>query len=164
LPEDTQTLASTLARYAARLLSARPYFTDKLVQKLRHKARLIAPDTDAKDIQAVLDSLVAKLSAAGYLNDLHYASELARTHLAKGYGPNRIRIKLISHRIDRSTISEVLGALTLPEIIESARKAVRGVSDPRRIYSRLYQRGFDARISGIITSNHIDDYSENVVE
>lgn len=143
MPESSQKSSqrSVLVKYAARILSARPYFRTKLKDKLFQRAESLG----FEDFDSLIEAILDDLAGSGYLNDQYLAEAMVRRLLSKGYGPKIIALKL-----------KFLGLL--PQIVSSALKSDASAEaetaslrhycgkfprlDRRKLISKLYQRGY----------------------
>lgn len=89
------------AQRALALLVRREHSRPELTRKLL--ARGIEP--------AEASAAVAKMSEAGWQDDLRFACSLARSRTATGQGPVRIRAELASHGLDEAVIAAAFAAL-----------------------------------------------------
>jgi regulatory protein len=135
---------STPAQRALALLVRREHSRPELTRKLL--ARGIEP--------AEASAAVAKMTAAGWQDDIRFACSLARSRAAGGNGPLRIRAELASHGLDESVVAAAFAALA--EAGEDdwqarARELVRRRFGPdlgllpvqRKAADFLLRRGFD---------------------
>lgn len=88
-----------LARYAARLLSARALSTTELRAKLRKRA------AEPADVE----SLIASLAEYGALDDARFAGNFAETRASGGrFGKQRVLADLMAKRIPAETAREAV--------------------------------------------------------
>ena len=144
MPEFSQKnkdIRSTLVKYAANILSRRPYFYGQLKNKLLQRSQKLGIESPENDIQSILQDL----QVSGYLNDSYLAEAFVRRHLGKGHGPKIIKYKLIQLGLSST---EATAALSTPENIELVEVAKAKIaskysnSEPFMVKSKLYQRGF----------------------
>ena len=84
----------TPAQRALGLLVRREHSRPELARKLR------ARGVPAEEATAA----VGKMAASGWQDDARFACSLARSRVAGGYGPVRIRAELASHGLDEAAI------------------------------------------------------------
>jgi regulatory protein len=134
-------LRQSLAKYAGRILSARPYFRFKLREKLFLRAEKLNFD----DPDSTIDSILDDLAKSGYLDDQYLAEAYVRSRLSKGYGPKIISLKLKFMGLCPETISMVLESTATEEAeIASIKRFCRKYphTDSRKLVSKLYFRGY----------------------
>jgi len=159
MPESSQKsdFRQPLVAYAARILSARPYFASQLRSKLllrAEKLKFSAPET-------VVESIVADLASSGYLNDKYLTEAYIRRQLNKGYGPKIISLKLRQLGLDREVLSQALKSEASREaeilsIKHFCRKFPR--LDKRKLISKLYSRGYSgATIAVVFDGDWLED-------
>jgi regulatory protein len=125
-------------------LARRPHFSAELEAKLR--ARGFSPD----DITVTL----ARLQAAGYLDDRRTAGDLARGPLSrKGFGPRRVRAELERRGVASDIVEDTVKELFEDEKAEFdaasevvARWVRRNVRDPAALARRLDRMGYSKRV------------------
>ena len=91
----------TPAQRALALLVRREHSRPELARKLRARG---VPADEARDA-------VARMTQAGWQDDARFACSLARSRVAGGYGPQRIRMELESHGLDAHAIETAFQAL-----------------------------------------------------
>ena len=91
----------TAAQRALGLLVRREHSRPELARKLR--ARGVAAEEASE--------AVAQMARAGWQDDARFACSLARSRVAGGYGPLRIRIELESHGLEAAAIAAAFEAL-----------------------------------------------------
>ena len=91
----------TAAQRALGLLVRREHSRPELARKLRARG---VPDEEAK-------AAVVQMAEAGWQDDARFACSLARSRVAGGYGPLRIRMELESHGLDGTAIEAAFAAL-----------------------------------------------------
>lgn len=109
--------------------------------------KLKAKGAGVEQVEATLDELQAR----GFQDDDRFAQSLARTRAAAGYGPQRIRAELGTHRLDAGQIDAALDACEadwLANATEALGRRLRGAGlrDPdkrRKAADFLFRRGFD---------------------
>lgn len=84
---------------AAALLAARACTKKELRDKLRKKAVYTYPE---------IAHAIAELERMGYLSDRRYAEDAVGILRSRGFGPLRIRAKLLNKGIDRELLDEVM--------------------------------------------------------
>ena len=84
---------------AAALLAARACTKKELRDKLRKKAVYTYPE---------IAHAISELERMGYLSDRRYAEDAAGILRSRGYGPLRIRAKLLGKGIERELLDEVM--------------------------------------------------------
>ncbi len=132
---------ASLVKYAANILSRRPYFSHQLRIKLVQRSQKFSE----KDCSKTIDKIVDDLSGSGYLDDIYLAQAFVRRQLGKGYGPKIINYKLKVLGLSSEGIKSALKSEATEEALEKAKsKATSKVkdSDSRKIQFKLYQRGF----------------------
>jgi regulatory protein len=146
---DVEREAAVLATYdrALKLLALRARSARELRRQLIRKG----------EPAQLVDAAIAKLHAAGFLDDRAFARELARTK-ALGAGMSRRRIQQelgrrgVSRDIGEGAVAEVFAEEQLDEgaIVEHvARKKLRSLANldaatqRRRLYAFLARRGYD---------------------
>jgi len=143
MPESSQTgeTRAKLVRYAANILSRKPYFRHQLRQKLVNYSL----QKELENYESVVDSIVDDLGKSGYLDDQYLADAYVRRQLDKCYGPKIIRYKLKMLGLSDTQIHNSLESEANPEAIgqsiEKMTKKFR-LSDPQKLRQKLYQRGF----------------------
>lgn len=134
----------TPAQRALALLVRREHSRPELTRKL------LARGVEAGEASAA----VAKMSEAGWQDDLRFARSLARSRVAGGQGPVRIRAELASHGLGESVISAAFAALAEAgedDWLARARDLARRRFGPelellpvrRKASDFLLRRGFD---------------------
>ena len=91
----------TPAQRALGLLVRREHSRPELARKLR------ARGVPAEEATAA----VGQMAASGWQDDARFACSLARSRVAGGYGPVRIRAELASHGLDEAAIQAAFNAL-----------------------------------------------------
>lgn len=84
---------------AAALLAARACTKKELRDKLKKKAVYTYPE---------IAHAIAELERMGYLSDRRYAEDAVGILRSRGFGPLRIRAKLLSKGIDRELLDDVM--------------------------------------------------------
>jgi SOS response regulatory protein OraA/RecX len=139
----------SLLKYAANILSRRPYFRHTLKEKLFLRSKKLK----LNDVSLVIDSILDDLAGSGYLDDKYLAEAYVRRQLAKGYGPRLISLRLGALHLDRDLINQAIDNEATPEnqylaIKKFSAKYAR--LDPRKIISKLYARGFASRVISML--------------
>jgi regulatory protein len=135
---------STPAQRALALLVRREHSRPELTRKL------LARGIEASEANAA----VAKMSEAGWQDDLRFARSLARSRASGGQGPVRIRAELASHGLGEAVISAAFAALAEAgedDWLARARDLARRRFGPelellpvrRKASDFLLRRGFD---------------------
>ena len=91
----------TAAQRALDLLVRREHSRPELARKLRARG---VPAEEAR-------AAVAQMAESGWQDDARFACSLARSRIAGGYGPLRIRVELESHGLDAAAIGAAFEAL-----------------------------------------------------
>ncbi|HEY0309649.1 MAG TPA: regulatory protein RecX [Luteimonas sp.] len=91
----------TAAQRALGLLVRREHSRPELARKLRARG---VPAEEAR-------AAVAQMAESGWQDDARFACSLARSRVAGGYGPLRIRVELESHGLDAAAIGAAFEAL-----------------------------------------------------
>jgi regulatory protein len=124
------------------LLVRREHSRAELGRKLKQRG------VEGEAADAALDTLAGQ----DFQNDTRFASALARTRAAAGYGPVRIRAELATHGLDREAVAAALETCE-GDWEDTATDAVRRrfgikLADPgvrRKAVELLLRRGFDTR-------------------
>lgn len=138
-------IRSNLIKYAANILSRRPYFKHTLRQKLflrAEKEKLPNPDSE-------IEKIISELSKSGYLDDEYLAEAFVRRQLSKCYGPRIISLKLKQLGLNVQNIHEAISSQATKEIqIEIVKKYFlkNRRLDSRKLSNKLFQRGFSPDI------------------
>lgn len=117
---------------AARALRARPLSEQRLRDRLRSKG--VAPAAER--------AALATLSAAGLLDDTRLAEGRASALAERGWGNAAIAARLAGEGIAAEHVEGALATLA-PERERAARLAA-SARDPRKAWTVLARRGFDA--------------------
>lgn len=124
---------------ALRALSRREHSAAELKHKLTRRGH----------DEAVADSIVENLSAAGWQSDARYAEMLVRNRAEQGYGPLRIEAELEHAGVPQAEITQALEAseVNWGERIRTLhqrkfRQAPRGAADWQKQYRYLASHGF----------------------
>jgi regulatory protein len=134
----------TPAQRALALLVRREHSRPELARKLRARG---VPAEEARNA-------VARMTEAGWQDDLRFACSLVRSRVAGGQGPVRIRAELASHGIAEAVAEEAFAALAQAgedDWPARARDLVRRRFGPeletlqarRKAADFLLRRGFD---------------------
>lgn len=137
-------IRSSLIKYAAFCLSRQPYFYSRLQQKLVIRAQKLK----FADSVSIISDILSDLQKSGYLDDVYLAGSFVRGQLEKYNGVRAIRFKLKQFNLDETVITKALEEATEEKQIEIAQKYIQKYSklDPRKVKSKLYQRGFPSEI------------------
>lgn len=146
MPESNQKseVRSKLLKYAANILSRRPYFSHTLKQKLYLRSEKEGFEDSGEEIEKI----ISELGASGYLDDTYLAEAFVRRQLSKCYGPRIIQMKLKQLRLDPTIIAK---AISSQASAESQSEAISKYSaknsriDPRKLSYKLYCRGFSGQ-------------------
>jgi regulatory protein len=139
------------------LLGRREHSARELRAKLSRKGH-------AKDEVA---SAIDRLKDKRYQSDDRFGVSIARTRVAQGYGPARIRAELKSHALSDAAIRAAIEA-TEPDWLTVAANQLRrrfgGTSaadadERRRRAQFLLRRGFDPATVRAVTRAEVDDSS-----
>jgi len=133
-----------LFNYACRYLERYPSSVLKLKTKLKQKC----------DDISIIDSVLQRLQSLNYLNDLELAESLIRALIRRGYGRNRIIMKLKEKKLNASSITEKFLSSkdardkersALISLIEkkTERLNLKAASGKKKIVDFLIRRGFD---------------------
>ena len=135
---------------------AYPFALDKAVSLLALRARTEKEIRDALGLCAypeqTVERVMQKLTDAGYLNDVQFASQWSSSRLSKGMGARRIGAELARKGIDRETISAAIEELDKDAMSGSALKAAKKAAsgkdlslqaDRQKVIAALLRRGFD---------------------
>lgn len=143
MPESSRksNLRSILVKYAARVLSARPYFRSTLKDKLFRKAESLELEASSEVIESILEDL----AQSGYLDDQYLAQAYVRRQLGKGYGPKVIAVKLKYLGLEPQMVTSALKSdateeAELASIRHYCAKFPR--LDRRKLIQKLYFRGY----------------------
>jgi regulatory protein len=142
----------TPAQRALALLATREHSRPELARKLRARG---VPADEAR-------SAVARMTEAGWQDDLRFACSLVRSRVAGGQGPVRIRAELASHGIAEIVAGEAFAALAQAgddDWLARARDLIRrrfgaeldSLPLRRRAAHFLLRRGFDADVVRAVT-------------
>lgn len=117
-------------------------------RELRHK--LGRRGVESSEIEAALETL----SRQDFQNDARFAHALARSRLAAGYGPLRIRAELAQHGLDGGLVEQAIADLGCDWPVQAAellaRRFRRIPVDPsirRKAVDFLLRRGFDTGVA-----------------
>lgn len=143
MPEFSQKseLRSKLVRYAANILSRRPYFRHQLKQKLFLYTEKLGSEPDV----SLVNQIIIDLAKSGYLDDQYLSDAFVRRQLDKCYGPQLIKYKLKHLGVPDTIISQSLKTEATPEILTQTTEKLKQkfhLQDPRKLRQKLYQRGF----------------------
>ena len=150
-----------LLKYAANILSRRPYFRHALKQKLLLYAEKnkypchSGPDPESSQNIHIIDQIITELAASGYLDDIYLAEAYVRRQLGKCYGPKIIELKLKQLGLDQATIKNALFSEATKEAqTEAIQKFLAKYSrqDLRKVIDKLYRRGFPSSLIHRTTS------------
>lgn len=140
-PSDVR---ASLIKYAAFCLSRRPYFEEKIRQKLLLRAKKL----NFNQANSVISDILIDLKKSGYLDDLYLAQAFVRRQLDKCYGPKIISLKLGQMRLDKDTISLALEEADTKKQVEAVKKYSLKYRklDKYKLISKLYGRGFGSQV------------------
>lgn len=137
---DEPLSAEAARQKAMRLLARREHSARQLSQKLR------AGGVEAPDASALLEDLQEQ----GWQSDTRFALAMARTRVAQGYGPLRIRAELAMAGVDAHAIAELLAELDVDFqqlCIDTYRRKhstpAASAAERAKHWRSLAQRGFD---------------------
>jgi regulatory protein len=142
----------TPAQRALALLVRREHSRPELARKLRARG---VPADEAR-------SAVARMTEAGWQDDLRFACSLASSRVAGGQGPVRIRAELASHGIADHVVEEAFASLAAAgedDWLARARDLVRRrfgnelvtLQARRKAADFLLRRGFDGDVVRAVT-------------
>jgi regulatory protein len=142
----------TPAQRALAVLVRREHSRPELARKLRARG---VPADEAR-------SAVARMTEAGWQDDLRFACSLARSRVAGGQGPVRIRAELASHGIADHVVEEAFASLAAAgedDWLARARDLVRRrfgnelvtLQARRKAADFLLRRGFDGDVVRAVT-------------
>ena len=132
---------------ALRLLEFRARSRQELAQRLQRKGA----------VPSVIEAVLARLSAQGYVNDAVFARQWTESRLRTGHGRRRIALELRVKGIASATIRDALGELADPaREADAAERQVRQrlrllrrlepAAQRRRLYGFLQRRGYAADV------------------
>jgi len=106
---------------AASLLAARGCTKKELRDKLKKKDLYTYPE---------IAHAISELERMGYLSDRRYAEDAVGILRSRGYGPLRIRAKLLAKGIERELLDEIMGQSAAPagEELETEDDMTRALS------------------------------------
>lgn len=151
MPESSQKnsdIRAILVKYAANILSRRPYFSHRLREKIINYAktsRHSGLDPESIQIIPIVEDILKDLQGSGYLNDSYLAEAFVRRCLGKGQGPKLIKYKLTQLGLSAAAITSALSTPENQELLEQVKAKIASKyasSDPYMVKSKLYQRGF----------------------
>ena len=140
------------------LLARREHSARELKSKLARRGHV---DGDIKNA-------VDQLSDKRYQSDERFAVTIARTRVAQGYGPHRIRAELKSHGLAEVAIRSAIAATEAdwPAIAAAQLRRRFGGKSPADLAERarraqfLLRRGFDPATVRTVTRVVVDDPDE----
>jgi regulatory protein len=118
-----------------------------------------------KEMPVVIDDAIARLRAAGFLDDAAFARQFTRYRAVNGgLSRRRIQGELARRGVDRAIVTDAIGEVFAEENVDevaameqAAEKRLRSMSKldaptkRRRLYSFLARRGYDADgIKGVV--------------
>jgi regulatory protein len=141
------------------LLSRREHSARELKSKLSRKGHASGEISDA----------VGRLRDKSYQSDDRFGTSIARTRIAQGYGPARIRAELRSHGLADAAIRTTIAAADADwSALATAQLRRRfGAKPPADREERgrraqfLLRRGFDPATVRAVTRAEIDDMGES---
>lgn len=104
-PREKKAVRRSALEQAASLLAARACTKKELRDKLKKKAVYT---------YAEIAHALAELERMGYLSDRRYAEDAIGILRSRGYGPLRIRAKLLTKGIGRELLDELMGPSASP--------------------------------------------------
>lgn len=118
-------------------------------RELRHK--LVRRGVESGEIEVALETL----SRQDFQSDARFAHALARSRLAAGYGPLRIRAELSQHGLDGGLVEQAIADLVCDWPLQAAELLARRFRrkipvDPsirRKAVDFLLRRGFDTGVA-----------------
>ena len=136
-------IRSSLVRYAALILGARPYFSGRLREKLRLRAEKL----QFEKAEPIIEKIITDLTKDRLLDDQYLAAAYVRKELKKGWGPKVILLKLMRLGVGRETAQEVLlieaDLSHQKDSIASYLKKISHYNQHVQI-NKLFQRGFNS--------------------
>ena len=139
--EETNSLAF---ESALRLLDFAARSKKELIERLKRK----------KIPQEAIDSALARVESAGFINDDKFARDYARNQVLRGKGPIAIRFELKRKGIDAETITDIMDGIkessedTLESAVQAAERKLKTMKNQppeviaRRLTGFLARRGF----------------------
>ena len=128
---------------AMSFLARRAYAVDELRRKLLQR------DFDPQLVEEVLADYIGR----GWLDDEEFAAHQAELLAAKGWGPSRIRSKLIDHGVARDIAAASVDALDVDWRALARARVLRRFGelredrDRQRAFRHLTTRGFSSQIA-----------------
>lgn len=137
-----------------------PFALEKAIAQLASRARTEKEIVDYLNKNAYPEATIAKvmarLQAAGYINDADFAAQWTTARASKGLGSRRIRMELRQKGVNQNEIDQALSEIDTDELmsgaLKAAQKAARGkdlssAADRQKILAALARRGFDFSLS-----------------
>lgn len=137
---------------AVRLLAARDHSEHDV------RVRLNAADLPA----AAIDAAVARLIAAGYLDDAAVALRLAERRVRDGFGSERVRADLTAHGVPEDRQEAALAVAVADEEARARTVLTRRGLEGRDVHTRaraarfLHRRGFPEDVVETVAGEQID--------
>ena len=124
----------------------------RLLGRREHSGRQLATKLAASGVErADASELVESLASDGWQSDARYGAAQARSRVAQGYGPLRIRAELGVAGLKRDEVEAVMAALDAdwPSLCAEAQARKCGAlpenaAERARQWRQLAQRGFEA--------------------
>ncbi len=144
MPEYNQKnsdIRAVLVKYAANILSRRPYFYGQIKKKLEVRSQKLG----FEGVNGVIEGILKDLQGSGYLDDSYLAESFVRRCLGKGQGPKIIKYKLGQLGLSVAAITSALSTPENHDLLEQAKAKIASKyssSDPYIVKAKLYQRGF----------------------
>jgi len=138
-PSDVR---QSLIKYAANILSRRPYFSSALKKKMTDRALHLG----LADFDSEIEGIIKDLSNNGYLDDQYLSEAYVRKELHKGWGPRIINLKMRRLGIDQGLI---ISAINQEAGLQAQIEAIHHYSaklkryDQRVKINKFFQRGFN---------------------
>jgi regulatory protein len=113
-PISPEALEHAARRYLERYATSSAHLKRILFNRVRRAERLHGPDDGPLDVEAALaaiESIVARLVAAGALDDRAYAESLARSQLRKGASRRAIQARLAAKGLGPAERASALAGL-----------------------------------------------------
>ncbi len=140
------------------LLSRREHSARELTSKLARKGH-------AKD---EISDAVGRLADRKYQSDDRFGVTIARTRVAQGYGPARIRVELKSHGLSDAAVRAAIEATEADWLVIAAHqlrrrfggKAAADRDERGRRAQFLLRRGFDPATVRAVTRAEVDESDE----
>lgn len=107
---------------AVRILAAMPRAVKELKRRVRQRGHE----------GSIADEAVARLEAAGLLDDEAFAKHFARTRLGRGHGPPRILTDLLSRGVERRLAERAIAEVVEAEGVDTTDR-IRALAEKRAV-------------------------------